>query len=601
VNDVNNNTVARTERAGLFVLLFVLFACGLFDHSLWSSNDTREGAMIRDMFNSGTWVTPTLNGQPYLEKPPLLHWTSLVFCYLFGKVNEGLVRLPAAIYGFGAICILWLFSRRLDRERAGFAAAFMCGTSILYMEYSKIVLTDQALNFMVMLSLFLFWKAYSAAAGRMLLFLAFLLASAFSFYAKGLLGPGFVWVSVGVFLLLKKKWKLLILLPIFFIPIFVLVLAPWVNALWKTGGTEYIKTVFWANQFGRFFTFSGDLPPDPYFVHKEPIYFYLKSLPVSLLPWTLLVPPALVYWFRRNADLATHLHSFLRISLVSMLAVLHASSAKAGCYVIPALPLVFLMTAVWSEDALSKIYSRVANWTIGVTIGLLAIASVLIPVAYIVLLVMPASFFARFFHGVDIIRVTGPTNTCAGLVMAFLSIILQFWSVKYLLAKSRIGLLDQAWLAVPAVFTAILILNCELMVPAYDYQRTYKPFTSMVRHEKLHGRQIALAGKEESFVGAFTFYVRTQLPVLQSPAEIKDFLFSKSVPSGVVVKTKELDTWLEPLADCRYKVLKTDHLGYKCDYFRLIINDDQAVKITITPLGKPTPPPAQAPETPQKP
>ena len=33
--------------APAWLLLALLFAFGLFDHSLWSSNDTREGAMIR--------------------------------------------------------------------------------------------------------------------------------------------------------------------------------------------------------------------------------------------------------------------------------------------------------------------------------------------------------------------------------------------------------------------------------------------------------------------------------------------------------------------------------------------------------------------------
>ena len=81
-----------------WLLLALFFAFGLFDHSLWSSNDTREGAMIREMVREGVWVAPVFNGQYYLEKPPLLHWTGVVLCKVFGRVNEGLVRLPAALY-----------------------------------------------------------------------------------------------------------------------------------------------------------------------------------------------------------------------------------------------------------------------------------------------------------------------------------------------------------------------------------------------------------------------------------------------------------------------------------------------------------------------
>ena len=101
-----------------WLLLALFFAFGLFDHSLWSSNDTREGAMIREMVREGVWVTPVFNGQSYLEKPPLLHWTGVALCKLFGRVNEGLVRLPAALYGFGALWIIGLWARDLGRERA---------------------------------------------------------------------------------------------------------------------------------------------------------------------------------------------------------------------------------------------------------------------------------------------------------------------------------------------------------------------------------------------------------------------------------------------------------------------------------------------------
>ena len=87
--------ISPRVRAGMLALLALFFAFGLFDHSLWSSNDTREGAMIAAMARGGSWTLPQLNGEPYLEKPPLLHWTGAALCRLTGVVNEGLVRLPA--------------------------------------------------------------------------------------------------------------------------------------------------------------------------------------------------------------------------------------------------------------------------------------------------------------------------------------------------------------------------------------------------------------------------------------------------------------------------------------------------------------------------
>lgn len=107
--------LSSRERAGLLALLLVFSLFGLFDHSLWSANDTREGAMIASMARGGSWILPELNDVPYLEKPPLLHWIGAALCKLFGTVNEGLVRLPAALFGFGSLALIWLFGRALGR------------------------------------------------------------------------------------------------------------------------------------------------------------------------------------------------------------------------------------------------------------------------------------------------------------------------------------------------------------------------------------------------------------------------------------------------------------------------------------------------------
>ena len=101
-------------RHALWVLLVAFSIAGVFDHGLWAPNDTREGGMIWDMYQSGTWVTPTVNGKPYLEKPPLLHWTALLGCHLVGRVLPGLLRLPAALYGFGTLLLLYLLVRRRE-------------------------------------------------------------------------------------------------------------------------------------------------------------------------------------------------------------------------------------------------------------------------------------------------------------------------------------------------------------------------------------------------------------------------------------------------------------------------------------------------------
>ncbi|MFH1476109.1 MAG: glycosyltransferase family 39 protein [Verrucomicrobiota bacterium] len=576
--------------APAWLLLALFCAFGLFDHSLWSSNDTREGAMIREMVREGVWVTPVFNGQHYLEKPPLLHWTGVALCKVFGRVNEGLVRLPAALFGFGALWIIGLWARDLGRERAGVVAAFLCATSALYFEYSRIVLTDTALAFMVVLSLYLFWKAYSAGkpggvrsiAG----WLAFLAASAVTFYAKGLIGPGLVWVSVGAFLVSRREWKLIVRLGAAFSVVFALVLAPWVAALWQAGGRDFLYGVFWENQFGRFLAFNDpNLPMDPYYVHKESVLYYLASLPVRLLPWTLLVMAALISWFRPKSPASGLSASFIRFVLVGMLALLHVSSAKAACYAMPLFPIMFLMTGIWLEDTASRLPARLTKscgqaggtsmldqYVVGLTFGLVGVAVLAVPVGYVL----------AFLAGIRIVWApgTGAAIICFGL--ALMTLVVGGYAEIKIWRIFRSGRRDDAILSAPIILAVLVLLDAAIFMPAVNYQRTYEPLVAFVRHELNAGRRMALAGEHERNLGALMFYLDSRMEIVAltpasmsgEAAECVAFLYDRPGPAGIVVAESDLINVERLLTGKSFRVIQPMHGAYKSAKFRLIMKSE---------------------------
>jgi 4-amino-4-deoxy-L-arabinose transferase-like glycosyltransferase len=346
----------RRLQAALWLLLVVFSLHGVFGRSLWGGSESREGAMIADMFRNGVWVTPTINGQPFLEKPPLLHWTGLLICHLAGRVDENLVRLPAALYGFGTLVLVYLFvsSRRpdepakpsADRQLAAWAAVFMCGTAVEFNEYARIVLTDMALTFMVTLSLYLFWRAWlRPGSARWLLFLV---AAAAAFYAKGLIGPVLIWAAVGTFLLWRRRFRLLAGLGAAYVPVLLALVLPWVFALYRFAGADAVRFAFWDNQVGRFFHFANpSLPHDPWRINKEHVYYYLVNMPAYLLPWTLLFVPTLLSWWRRSSPFREEIHVFITCVVAGMFAVLHASAAKIVSYALPVYPFLFMMVGIW--------------------------------------------------------------------------------------------------------------------------------------------------------------------------------------------------------------------------------------------------------------
>jgi 4-amino-4-deoxy-L-arabinose transferase-like glycosyltransferase len=56
------------------IALFFLYFFGLGRTGLLGPDEPRYAAIGREMAQTGDWVTPRLNGQPWFEKPALLYW-----------------------------------------------------------------------------------------------------------------------------------------------------------------------------------------------------------------------------------------------------------------------------------------------------------------------------------------------------------------------------------------------------------------------------------------------------------------------------------------------------------------------------------------------
>jgi 4-amino-4-deoxy-L-arabinose transferase-like glycosyltransferase len=592
------------ERTALLVLLVAFCLFGVFDHSLWAPNDSREGAMVWEMYTSGHWTKLSLNGAPFLEKPPLLHWTALFFCRLFGGVSEGLVRLPAALYGCGALLVVWRWGCMLGRERAGILAAFLCATTLLYAEYSRIVLTDICLTFMVTLGLFLFSKAYTARSGRAPMYAAFLLATALAFYAKGVLGPGLVIASVLVFLVLRREWKLALLLPCLGFLLLAAVVAPWALALYREGGSDDLIGVFVDNQLGRFFAlprgaevtslpivgrFLGfmvgrPIPPDPYFVHKEPIYFYLWKLPIFWLPWTLLVPPAIAHWFARDTTLTSPLSSLLRCALITILVVLHVSSAKVACYALPLFPILFLMVGVWCEDELSSSLGAFSSWMSRITFAVVRAVMFVVPSAYLVAFALPASAWRGIetaLGGAGVraslgelpswLRAPGAIAAWRGAGACAIALLVAMLAMRSVRRSIDEGDRAGGLLKLVAAFTVVVMLSLWAVMPAWDHQRTYKPMAEVARAEIAAGRRIALAVGQEKDVGEFIYYADARLPEVSLFPGVREFLELGDGPRGVIVHQEDLDALRESLAGIDHAIVRApEGSGQKSQSFCLI-------------------------------
>jgi 4-amino-4-deoxy-L-arabinose transferase-like glycosyltransferase len=109
--------------AALAALAFgvIFFELGRMD--VITDNEGQRAAPPAEMLRSGDYLIPTLNGEVYLTKPPLLYWVIAGVYSMAGQVNELYARTPTAVCGaLLALSVYVVFRRRTGEAAARYAA-----------------------------------------------------------------------------------------------------------------------------------------------------------------------------------------------------------------------------------------------------------------------------------------------------------------------------------------------------------------------------------------------------------------------------------------------------------------------------------------------
>lgn len=96
----------------LAIATLAIFFWGLGNIPLLSFNEARRAAPVQEMLASGDWLIPTLNGQLYISKPPLLYWLAAIPAWLFNSSSEWIVRLPSALAATAITGLSFIILRR---------------------------------------------------------------------------------------------------------------------------------------------------------------------------------------------------------------------------------------------------------------------------------------------------------------------------------------------------------------------------------------------------------------------------------------------------------------------------------------------------------
>ncbi|MGH7936858.1 MAG: ArnT family glycosyltransferase, partial [Chthoniobacterales bacterium] len=101
---------------------------------LYNETDGQYAGAAREMLASRQWLTPTNDGVPRLQKPPLLYWMIAISLKACGLTTAA-VRLPIALAILASVVLTFLIGERLGGPWRGFLAGLIqlccCGTFLL--------------------------------------------------------------------------------------------------------------------------------------------------------------------------------------------------------------------------------------------------------------------------------------------------------------------------------------------------------------------------------------------------------------------------------------------------------------------------------------
>src|SRR3990172_2234444 len=270
-----------------FFLVFlgtVLYLTALGSRGFLGPGGPRYAEIAPGMFDKNEWIVPTINGGLYTDKPILYFWLVLLFSKLAGAVNEWTVRLPAALGALGAVLTTYKLGKDFFSARTGFIAAVVLATSFRVIWEGRWAHLDMLFAFFFLLSM-----SFAARAvlrkGRPNAMLPAYVFMALATLTKGLIGVVLPALVLVAFVVVRRDWRLLreARLPLG-IPLFLLIAAPWFYLVDQATGGKWLHDFIYLHHIQRYTDPLG---------HREPFYYYLTTLPVDLLPWTVFAVPAL--------------------------------------------------------------------------------------------------------------------------------------------------------------------------------------------------------------------------------------------------------------------------------------------------------------------
>ncbi|MGI0487512.1 glycosyltransferase family 39 protein [Pantanalinema rosaneae CENA516] len=328
---MKHQQIDRFWTLGLILAAGLLFSINLGALPLRDWDEGIVAQVAREMWRapegSLTWLYPTLGGEPYLNKPPLVYWL-IALTYQVGGVNEWTTRLPGAMLAALSVPLLYGIGKELFlRRTSAVLAALIYLTLLPVVRHGRLAMLDGALVCFFLIMLFCLLRARRDLR-----------------WGLGVgIGLGLVCLTKGIVGLLLGAIALVFILwdtPRLLTSVYLwtgiglggMPVAAWYWAQWLRYGEQFLSTHLISQSLSRIW-----IPIENN--HGAPWYYVLELLKYTL-PWLIFLPQGFHRaWEHRNLGWA----KLVLVWTIGYLGVISLMSTKLPWYIMPLYPALALV------------------------------------------------------------------------------------------------------------------------------------------------------------------------------------------------------------------------------------------------------------------
>ena len=500
----------------LAVAGFVFFAW-LGRLPLLEPDEGRNADVAREMLTSGDWITPHFNSFTYLDKPAVFFWLVAISLKV-GGISEWAARAPSALMALATLLLTWFLARKMFGDSGGLRSGLILATCPLVMAFSRLVIFDMTLAFLVTVTMTSFWFAEGAGFQTAWLEVVMFAAMGVATITKGPVGFIVPLLSIIAFEALRGRlrelkqlrWGLGAV-------VFLAVVLPWFVTV-SVRNPDFPRYALWQESLERF---AG-----AYARRKGGLLYYIPIYLAGFFPWSLFLLFAGIKRVRHWRELKVEQNRAV-LFLLSWAGVVFVffsiSQSQLPGYFLPAtVPLSILMAQAWGEVE-SRAATKPPDW---LTAGFAALLGVGLLVAVFSHSWVFAFAKARMVKRVHpaIILLMRPSLLYTGLILAALAVV-----GRNLAARGRGRFLSATTFTLLAFAVPLLVVRW--LVPLKIYAQTHS------------SRKLAttlLASREKDLPLYGYYYFRPGLPFyLQRPVGLVSRQWNEMTSNYVASRLRE--------------------------------------------------------------